>query len=160
LEFVAEDRNWWTNTSRGYYGDYLQSDLGYGAVMAVFILAVVGLIFFGARRLMKLQGPAWIFVAIMLCMLPWSMAVVVGLPVSSWALFVINRPAVRLAFARNALENSQRTTPVPWTGQPIEQPPTGPFRGKLRSMVAGIQSLFFGSRVKPDVPSPPQETIK
>jgi tRNA A-37 threonylcarbamoyl transferase component Bud32 len=150
LSFATEGRNWWTNTSRGYYGDYLASDLSYGAVMAVFLLAVVALIFFGARRLIKLQGPAWIFVAIILCMLPWSMAVVVGFPVGIWALFVISRPAVKMAFARSALGDAPGATPIPWNSPPIEQHPTGPFRRKMRSLLQGIQSLFVGSRMKDD----------
>jgi len=150
LTFVAEERDWWSNTSRGYNGGYVVSDLGYGAIMAVFILAVAGLIFFGARRLMKLEGPTWVFLAIILCMLPWSLAFVVGFPVGIWALFVINRPAVKMAFARTALGDVLRTTPIHWNNPPIEQQPTGPFRRKMHSLFQGIQSLFIGSRVKDD----------
>jgi hypothetical protein len=124
----------------------------------VFILAEAGLIFVGARRLMKLQGPGWVFLAIILCMLPSSPAIIIGLPVGVWALFVINRPAVKMAFARNALGRMQGATPIPWNGLPIEQQPTGPLRRRMRSMVLGIQSLFFGSRVSPEASAPPQET--
>jgi hypothetical protein len=155
LVFAAKERNWWTNTSRGYYADYLPSDLGFGAVMAVLILVVIALILFGAWRLMKLQGPAWIFFAIILCMLPWSPLVVLGLPVAIWALFVVNRPAVKMAFARAALGISTAPVPTPWNLPPMEQQATGPVRRGIRSMLLGIQSLFVGSRAAPQPPPTP-----
>jgi tRNA A-37 threonylcarbamoyl transferase component Bud32 len=156
--FVSVERQWWSHDKLVYPGVtvltnnnlYFWSDLGNGAIVAVLILAVVGLIFLGARRLMKLQGPAWVFLATILCMLPWSMAVLVGLPVGIWALFVMHRPAVKMAFARNALGNTQRAAPTPWTNPPVEQYSTGPFRQKVRSLLHGVQSLFLGSRIKND----------
>jgi tRNA A-37 threonylcarbamoyl transferase component Bud32 len=166
LTFVTEERDWWSKYSVTYdpltrapiVYNHFWSDLATGAVAAVFILAEAGLIFVGARRLMKLQGPGWVFLAIILCMLPSSPAIIIGLPVGVWALFVINRPAVKMAFARNALGRMQGATPIPWNGLPIEQEPTGPLRRRMRSMVLGIQSLFFGSRVSPEASAPPQET--
>jgi tRNA A-37 threonylcarbamoyl transferase component Bud32 len=162
LMFVIGKRDWWSVTyydsaSHTVYlrNEYLWPDLGTGAIGALCLLVVVGPIFLGSRRLMKLETPGWVFLAIILCMLPWSPAVVLGLPVGIWALFVVNRPAVKMAFARHALGSRQEATPTPWNSPPIEQQPTGPFRRRMRSMLLGIQSLFVGSRAEAPHPTTP-----
>ena len=141
---VVGERHWW----RGDNSIYLWSDLAVGALAGLMILAAAGTMCLGARWMMNLRKPAWVFLAVFLALLPWSGAVLVGLPVGLWALWVLNRPNVKAAFARNAFGNTQRSVVTPWNSPAVEPQPTGPFRRKLRSMLQGMQSLFLGSRVK------------
>jgi hypothetical protein len=173
LIFAMLERNWWRGSYMGYaYGssgmyeyravsnfDHLLPDLAMGAILGSLVLVVGGIILFGARRLMKLQGLAWVFLAIILCMLPWSPAIIIGLPVGIWALFVINRFQVRMAFARTALGSAHGAVATPWNNPPIEQQPTGPFRRRMRSMLLGIQSLFIGSRAETPSPTTPYSPL-
>ena len=131
------------------YTDTFWMDLCFGIVVGSIILGVVGLIAVGARRLMRLEGPGWVFLAIALCMLPWSPAILIGFPIGIWALFVLKRPAVKMAFAQRALGYSARSVPSSWNVSSMEPQATGPIRGRFRSMLLGIQSLFIGSRATP-----------
>jgi tRNA A-37 threonylcarbamoyl transferase component Bud32 len=125
------------------------------------IIVVPLLVVSGARRMMKLQGLGWVYFTTILSMLPWSVAFLLGLPIGIWALIVLNRPAVKLAFARNALGSTSAGLTTPWTDPPVQPQPTGPFRQKVRSLFQGIRSLFIGSRLQDNSSATPsQETGK
>jgi tRNA A-37 threonylcarbamoyl transferase component Bud32 len=125
------------------------------------IIVVPLLVVSGARRMMKLQGLGWVYFATILGMLPWSVAFLVGLPIGIWALIVLNRPAVKMAFARNALGGTPVALTTPWTIPPVQLQLTGPFRQKVRSLFQGIRSLFIGSRLQNNsTATPSQETGK
>jgi hypothetical protein len=73
--------------------------------------------------------------------LPWSgLAWPIGLAIGIWALRVLRRPEIKLAFIHKKV-HARLSGPPP-------APPTGPYRGKLRSMVGAVGSLFLGSRVR------------
>ena len=157
--FVANDRRYrwfverFPQESTQFTSDFWTDGCS-GVVFGALIIGVSGLIVFGARRLMNLEGPGWVFLAIALCMLPWSPAILIGFPIGIWALFVLNRPAVKMAFAQRALGNSAMPVPLSWNASSVEPQATGPIHRRFRSMLLGIQSLFVGSRATPPSRSP------
>jgi hypothetical protein len=137
LTFVAEDRHWWADDSRGYNRIYLWSDLGIGAIMALLFLPAAGIIFLGARRLMRFENYSLCILAGILVMVPWSLAWPVGIGIGAWTLGVLRQPHVKLAFLGQFPLPSTSATPST----------AGYAGGRWRSLWQGIQSLFIGSRV-------------
>ena len=62
-----------------------------------------------------------------------------GWPAATWALIVLRKPEVRLAFARKAVHTR--------LSHPQIARPTGPVRGRIRSMFGAFRSLVMGSRM-------------
>jgi tRNA A-37 threonylcarbamoyl transferase component Bud32 len=76
-----------------------------GAVAATTaVLLVVAAIVNGARHMRRMTGYAWCIAASFLVMLPWSAAILAGLPIGIWAFRTLRRPEVRDAFLKRALE--------------------------------------------------------
>jgi serine/threonine protein kinase len=111
--------------------------LGAGMVVAFLI---IGIMVAGARRMARLESYELAIVAIILAMVPIPYHFLVGVPVGIWALRVLRRPEVQAAFAANL-----RRRGAPRREEP---PPAKPIRGRLRSMLGSVRSLFFGSRVE------------
>ncbi|MBN2508262.1 MAG: DUF4339 domain-containing protein [Verrucomicrobia bacterium] len=72
---------------------------GLGIVQALIQLAVAGVIFYGALKMMKLRNHQLAMVAAILAMVPCvSPCCFVGLPIGIWALVVLLKPEVKALF--------------------------------------------------------------
>jgi hypothetical protein len=160
LAFVSSARNFYRpvyywNGGRGvWYEDQIGTDLIVIIPAFLLVLAASSTILIGVRRLLRMERYGFVIFAILLAMIPWSPAVLVGLPVGLYTLVQMGRPEIKLAFVRWSLRRAGvagagrlgREAPMPL--EEVGQ------RGALRSMLGGIGSLFFGSRVPP----PPRPT--
>jgi tRNA A-37 threonylcarbamoyl transferase component Bud32 len=109
-------------------------------IMAPLVPASAALVLAGGRKLMRVERYEFVMFASIWALLPWSGAIwPIGLAMGVWALTVLRRPEIKLAFVRNKV-HARLSGPPPG-------PPTGPYRGKFRSMVGAVGSLFLGSRV-------------
>jgi hypothetical protein len=106
------------------------------ALPALLLLgALAGTIIAGALKLRRCVGYEFVLVANILAMFPWSLHFLIGLPAGLWSFQVLNRPAVRAAFAANL-----RRPPRPPAGGP-----TGPVRRRARSFWRSLRSLFVST---------------
>ncbi|HMC88297.1 MAG TPA: serine/threonine-protein kinase, partial [Gemmataceae bacterium] len=124
-----------------FYWHRAPRDLGLTiGIMAPLILASAAVVIAGGRKLMRFDRYEFVVLASIWAMLPWSGVIwPIGLAMGVWALSVLRRPEIKLAFVRNKV-HARLSGPPP-------APPTGPYRGKFRSMVGAVGSLFLGSRV-------------
>ncbi len=136
-----------------YYG-YSRSQMSEltQALLIIFPIApvalmAVGILWLGARRMMRFERYEFVLLASMWAMLPWSPTVLLGFPVGVWALLTLRRPEVKKAFIRRALQSYQASLVPP-------QEPTGGVGRKLQSALGAAQSLIFSSRVDGAVPGP------
>jgi tRNA A-37 threonylcarbamoyl transferase component Bud32 len=99
-----------------------------------------GILITGGRRMMNFESYSSAMLASILA-IPASFPYVIflGWPAAIWALIVLRKPEVRLAFARKAVHTR--------LSNPFVAPPTGPVRGRIRSMFGAFRSLVMGSRV-------------
>ena len=138
-----------------YYGGYNRHAIMLGedypfliAIVAVPVLALL----FGALKLRKLQGYEFALVSAILAMVPWSPAVVIGLPMGIWALVFLNRPQTKAAFAYhlNLPGRSAEMPPFPaHLGYP--EPRRGPF-GAVASFFRSVGNYCFNTRMSPPPP--------
>ncbi|MGE3808427.1 MAG: serine/threonine-protein kinase [Gemmataceae bacterium] len=120
-----------------YYGEEVLVVYGVaGAEMLVGTLIVMG-----ARRMLRLQRYEFAVVAACLAFLPVSFAAFAGIPVGCWALAVLRRQQVKLAFLGR---------PEPESITPKVLQPAGPVQRKARSILGNLYSLMFESRVRPE----------
>ncbi len=71
-----------------------------GLVLAIVIIT-------GALRLRSFSGYGLIVAAIVLAMLPWSPHCLIGIPAGAWAIWVLNDPKVKAAFAAKLQSRSK-----------------------------------------------------
>jgi hypothetical protein len=100
------------------------------------VLALVGVppLFAGAVQMLRRRTYPLCVAAALVAVLPWSPAWLAGLPVGIWALVVLSRREVILAFLRE----SNGSAPEP----PREPPLPGPVAGKLRSWWLSFAGYF------------------
>jgi hypothetical protein len=90
--------------------------------------------------MMRFQRYPYVIFASIWAMLPWSGPVwFIGLAMGVWALRVLRRPEVKMAFIRNTV-HARLSVRAP-------APPTAPYRGRIHSLFGAVGSLFFASRV-------------
>ncbi len=116
------------------------------AVVAVPVLAVL----FGALKLRKLQGYEFALVAAILAMVPWSPAVVIGVPMGIWALVFLNRPQTKAAFAYHLNLPGRPAGMLPAHFEHPE-PRRGPF-GAVASFFRSVGHYCFNTRMSPPPP--------
>jgi hypothetical protein len=99
----------WGLQSGGFTGDPVEIILAIlgGSVVLLIVAALLA----GARHMRRMTGYGWAYAASILAMLPWSLAVVVGLPVGIWAFRLLRRQDVRDAFLAQAIER-ERARPL------------------------------------------------
>jgi tRNA A-37 threonylcarbamoyl transferase component Bud32 len=109
----------------------------------------------GALRMMRMQSYQSSVMAALWGCVPWSPAWVMALPFGIWALRVLGRREVQLAFGM-PFQQHERPFEAPMAAIPVaavapEPPePTGPVRRGVRDFLGSMYSLMFHSRV--DVP--------
>jgi hypothetical protein len=104
------------------------------------ICVLSGIMIIGGRRMMNFESYGLAMLACILAF-PASFPYVIflGWPAATWALIVLRKPEVRLAFARKAVHTR--------LSHPQIARPTGPVRGRIRSMFGAFRSLVMGSRM-------------
>jgi tRNA A-37 threonylcarbamoyl transferase component Bud32 len=107
----------------------------------------------GALRMMRMTSYHSSVMAAFWACFPWSPAWVMGLPFGIWALRVLGRREVQIAFGgpfeqhEEAFERPMADIPVATPA--VEQPqPTGPARRGVRAFVGSMYSLMFHSRME------------
>jgi len=140
---IIEEAHHFSSLPRGYW-----IDMGLCVGILTPIVGIsAALILVGGRRMMRFQRYAYVIFASIWAMLPWSGPVwFIGLAVGGWALRVLRRPEVKMAFIRNAVHARLSTPP----SAPLEKR----HRGKVHSLFGAVGSLFLGSRVKNHEPIP------
>jgi hypothetical protein len=115
-----------------------------GLLSFVFISVLSGVIILGGLRMMQFENYGLAVLASILA-IPASFPylLLLGLPAAIWALVVLRRPEVRLAFARKVVH-----TRLSHLSNALPAAPTGPLGGRIRSMFGAFRSLVFGSRVQ------------
>jgi tRNA A-37 threonylcarbamoyl transferase component Bud32 len=144
VTFVEEERHWWADDYRGYHRVDLWPDLGNGALVAILMWAFAGAIFYGARKMLRLESPLRVNIAVILAMAPWSLAAVVGIPVGIWTMMVLRRPRVRSAFAQKAALLGQEAARDP---SALPQPGASPGKPLVIAIKANAKGLY-------EVPAP------
>jgi serine/threonine protein kinase len=136
-------------------------DAGFFAMTSLLALPMAAgaiFLFVAALRMAKMRSYVMVVIAAVLAVLPWSPAVLLGLPFGIWALRVLRRAEVMAAFAedRESMAAAER----------VPQPPPragGKFRSFFRS-VGGYLLTRFSQRganpselsvEPPPAPSPP-----
>jgi serine/threonine protein kinase len=114
-------------------GDVLAKSL-VGAVTFVFMPLGVWLMIVGAVCMLRERSYTFCLAAALLAMLPWSPAWPLGLVVGTWAVVVLNRREVMLAFLR-AGEHAT-------SGPPRDAPSPGSVAGKIRSWWRSFAGYF------------------
>src|SRR5262249_49242466 len=114
-------------------GDVLAKCL-VGAVVFVFMPLGVWLLIDGAVRMLRERSYTICLAAALVAMLPWSPAWPLGLAVGIWAVVVLGRREVMLAF----LPESDGVG----TGPSRNPEPPGPVAGKLRSWWRSFAKYF------------------
>src|SRR5205807_622637 len=71
------------------------------------LLALVGALVAGTRKLLRFESYEIVVAALVLAILPWSPHAVLGIPAAIWSFWVLTRPEVTAAFAAN-LRRKQR----------------------------------------------------
>ncbi len=99
------------------------------------LLLVVGIIVHGALRLRRCEGYGWVVVAALLAILPWSVHVLLGLPVGIWCLVTLSSREVRAAFAANLRRGCAG--------------PFGPPLDRVRSFLGSLRSQFIARPERP-----------
>jgi serine/threonine protein kinase len=100
---------------------------------SLLVLACIGLVVAGAVQMLRLRSYRFCLAAALVAVLPWSAAWPLGLAVGIWAVVVLGRRDVMLAFL-------EECDGVPLAPQKDSEPP-GKVAGKLRSLwhsIAGI----------------------
>jgi serine/threonine protein kinase len=105
------------------------------AAAALLVAPCVGLILTGAVQMMRLRSYRRCLAAALVAVLPWSPSWLLGLTVGIWAVVVLGRREVMLAFLREG----KGAAPHPG-GDP--EPP-GPVAGKLRSWWRSFAGYFL-----------------
>jgi serine/threonine protein kinase len=100
------------------------------------LLAMTGvpLLFAGAVQMLRRRAYPLCVAAALVAVVPWSPAWLAGLPVGIWALVVLSRPEVILAFLRD------RGGATPGSTDPPKAP--GPVAGKLQSWFRSFAGYF------------------
>jgi serine/threonine protein kinase len=101
------------------------------------VLALVGVppLFAGAVQMVRRRSYPLCVAAALVAVLPWSPAWLVGLPVGIWALVVLSRREVILAFLRERDDGA--------LGPPRDPEPPGPVGRKLRSWWRSFAGVFI-----------------
>jgi serine/threonine protein kinase len=103
------------------------------------VTACIGLLIAGAVQMLRLRFYRLCLAAALVAVLPWSPAWPLGLTVGIWAVVVLGRRDVMLAF----LGESDGAAP----GPPREPEPPGPVAGKLLSWWRSFVGYFVTTRV-------------
>ena len=116
-------------------------------IIGTLVVVSATIVMAGGRRMMRFENYNFVMLATLWTMLPWSGFVwFIGLGMGLWALNVLRRPEVKMAFVRTAV-HARLSAPFPAA-------PTGPYHGKLQSMFGAVGSLFFRSRANYEDPVP------
>jgi len=109
------------------------------AAASLLVTACVGLLIVGAVQMLRLRSYRLCLVAALVAVLPWSPAWLLGLTVGIWAVIVLGRRDVMLAFLGDS--------DGPASGPPHEPEPPGPVAGKLQSWWRSFVGYFVSTRV-------------
>jgi tRNA A-37 threonylcarbamoyl transferase component Bud32 len=112
-------------------------------VGAFVVLLVMGIMIRGGLSMMRLENHGLVMVAVILALLPFSYHVLIGWPVAAWCLWILSRPEVREAFARN-VSRSRR-----------QQQPARGVASRMRSALGGMLTLLVH---RPTAPPASQHT--
>ena len=143
LDWQDAVRSWMQhNTGDAYAASYMRD------IHTVEMLEVVGLIAVpialwvlvrGARCIQRLENYSFAITACVWAMIPWSAAFPVGMTFGIIGIVFLNRPKVKDAFARRAVQARRSHASLVGTLPPP--------RGKMRSFFQAIGSLVLKSRV-------------
>ncbi len=119
---------------------YYYSPLGkqYPFLILIPVIPLVALLY-GALKLRKLQGYEFALIAAILAMVPWSPAVVLGIPMGIWTLVFLTRPQTKAAFAFHLNLPGHSAGPMPVLPTTCENP--RPRRGPLRMLASFVHSV-------------------
>jgi predicted Ser/Thr protein kinase len=112
-------------------------------------LVLAGVIIAGAVKMRRFSGYGLVVAAIIVAMAPWSPHILIGLPAGVWALWALNRPEVRAAFAANLRRNRRLMN------EPAPRKETGPILRKARSFWHSLYSVFLSSPRRDEPVAPP-----
>jgi tRNA A-37 threonylcarbamoyl transferase component Bud32 len=133
--------------ARGVYREDFMLIVGLILIGAPVLILAAGVLGLAGRFLRRSERYEFVQMAALWAMVPWSPAVVIGLPVGIWVMVLLLRPEVRQAFARKAIQDRLGVAPPPLPPTPAPAPrPVHPLRRAVRSVVQGVLSLVFQSR--------------
>ncbi len=149
LGLFLESKHWWSY--QAFPGR--DSERLAFLLMPLLGLPAGGLLVLGASHMLRRRSYHLALMAAMWACLPWSPAWIIALPFGIWALRVLGRRDVQLAFGlpfqqhEAAFERPMAAIPV---ARPAPQPPqpTGPIRRGVRSFFGSMYSLMFHSRME------------
>jgi aminoglycoside phosphotransferase (APT) family kinase protein len=109
------------------------------------LICLMVLMIIGAVKLTKFTAYELVLVTIILAMIPWSPAWVIGFPVGIWALKTLRRPRVQAAFLANLRrQHGLPDRPVaPPPRQPVKRPAPGPLRRHVGGFLKSMLSVFI-----------------
>jgi hypothetical protein len=135
------------------YDTILRRDFPLWAVFAVggggtsLVLTLAGTMIAGARRLLRFEGYELVVAAAVLAILPWSPHYLMGMVTGTWTFRTLKRSEVAAAFAARLRRKKRRPGSSVLTLTGGEPPrPAAPGRGRVRSFLRSLRSVFVGSR--------------
>ena len=118
------------HTLKGIEPDLSKRDMIFGVFACLFGLWAAGFLIAGAVQMMRLRSYPHAVAAAILAMLPWSPGWLLGLPFGIWALVVLRRPDVKMAFFGNE--------GLVATAVPEAKESNGPAAGKFASFFHSV----------------------
>jgi hypothetical protein len=101
----------------------------------------------GAIQMMRLRSYPLVVAAMIVAMVPWSPAFVLGLPFGIWSWTLLRRPEIKAAFF-----NNRRAARSP---TPKVEEPRSPARGKMASFFRSVVGYMLPTSVGQRPPSEP-----
>ncbi len=130
------------------YADDIFLVITLGVIGVPLVLLATGFLVTAGRRMARFDSYVFVLLACLWAMMPWSAAFLIGFPIGLWALWVLRKQEVRLAFASRAVQDRLGLA----AGLPVVIPVTPPRRGPIRravgSLYRNVLSLVVGSQVR------------